>query len=170
MEDNSIVQDWLRSLNLVQYTQAFLDNGYDDLEICKQIGTADLDAIGVLHTDHRNDILDAVRVLLEEGGTSVYFTLEDPIIQLNVKEFTQNQENGDPKTGKGPGTEDGARPNSHVSGGISDAYVEGKRALVTFPQLQLSAIIRDKLTRDQIDITDKKLVSLTFDKLLISYN
>lgn len=75
MSDN-IVANWLGSLNLDYYTQAFFDNGYDELEICKQIGDADLDAIGVTKSAHRDKILRAVLKLKEEGGTSVYFTLE----------------------------------------------------------------------------------------------
>ncbi|CAC5390853.1 unnamed protein product [Mytilus coruscus] len=75
MSDN-IVANWLGSLNLDYYTQAFFDNGYDELEICKQIGDADLDAIGVTKNAHREKVLRAVTRLKEEGGTSVYFTLE----------------------------------------------------------------------------------------------
>ena len=48
-----------------------MDNGYDDLETVKQIGTDDLDAIGVVNKHHRNFILDAVQVLREQG-TSFY--------------------------------------------------------------------------------------------------
>lgn len=69
--------DWLKSVRLELYTQAFLDNGYDELEVCKQIGEADLDAIGVHNGVHREILLQAVTRLREEGGTSVYFTLEN---------------------------------------------------------------------------------------------
>ena len=44
-----------------------MDNGYDDLETVKQIGTDDLDAIGEVNKHHRNFILDAVQVLREQG-------------------------------------------------------------------------------------------------------
>ncbi|XP_033105289.1 sterile alpha motif domain-containing protein 5-like [Anneissia japonica] len=76
MEDSNIVEEWLRSLDLSQYLEAFIDNGYDDLETCKQIGEPDLDAIGVDATPHRVDILEAVNRLRTEGGAPVYFTLE----------------------------------------------------------------------------------------------
>ena len=72
---NSTVEDWLRSLGLVAYTQAFLDNGYDELDICKEIGEEDLDAIGVLNRKDRVDVLNAVE-RLKQGGTAVYFVLE----------------------------------------------------------------------------------------------
>ena len=76
--EGNIVTEWLRSLDMMGYSQAFLDNGYDELEICKQIGPDDLDAIGVVELDHRSDILMAVDRLREEGGTAVYFTLVGP--------------------------------------------------------------------------------------------
>ena len=40
---SSSVEDWLRSLGLIQYTQSFLDNGYDELDICKEMGEEDYD-------------------------------------------------------------------------------------------------------------------------------
>lgn len=73
---SSTVEDWLRSLGLIQYTQAFLDNGYDELDICKEMGEEDLDAIGVKNTRDRVDILSAVN-RLKQSGTAVYFVLED---------------------------------------------------------------------------------------------
>ncbi|XP_049775229.1 arf-GAP with Rho-GAP domain, ANK repeat and PH domain-containing protein 3-like [Schistocerca cancellata] len=73
----NIVEAWLRSLHLGQYAESFLDNGYDDLEICKQVGDPDLDAIGVLEPGHRALLLRSVRRLREHGAASVYFTLEE---------------------------------------------------------------------------------------------
>jgi len=72
---SSSVEDWLRSLGFIHYTQAFLDNGYDELEICKEIGKEDLDAIGVRNFKDRTDILNAV-ARLKQAGTAVYFVLE----------------------------------------------------------------------------------------------
>lgn len=69
------MEDWLRSLGFIHYTQAFLDNGYDELEICKEIGKEDLDAIGVRNVKDRTDILNAV-ARLKQAGTAVYFVLE----------------------------------------------------------------------------------------------
>ncbi|XP_010860874.1 PREDICTED: sterile alpha motif domain-containing protein 5 [Bison bison bison] len=34
----NIVYEWLKALQLPQYAESFVDNGYDDLEVCKQIG------------------------------------------------------------------------------------------------------------------------------------
>ena len=44
-----------------------MDNGYDDLETVKKIGEEDLDAIGVTAPSHRAFLLDAVKVLREQG-------------------------------------------------------------------------------------------------------
>ena len=67
----NIVVEWLNFLQLEHYSKEFLDNGYDDLETVKRIGPADLDAIGVVSVHHRSFILDAVRVLREQG-TEIY--------------------------------------------------------------------------------------------------
>ncbi|XP_009998312.1 PREDICTED: sterile alpha motif domain-containing protein 5 [Chaetura pelagica] len=63
----NIVYEWLKTLQLSQYAESFVDNGYDDLEVCKQIGDPDLDAIGVAVPQHRRRIHEAVRRLKETG-------------------------------------------------------------------------------------------------------
>ena len=73
---NTTVDEWLRSLGLLNYVQAFIDNGYDDLDICKQIGDEDLDAIGVINAKDRKDILASVQSLKDQGVNAVYFQLE----------------------------------------------------------------------------------------------
>ncbi|XP_010582830.1 PREDICTED: sterile alpha motif domain-containing protein 5 [Haliaeetus leucocephalus] len=74
----NIVYEWLKTLQLPQYAESFVDNGYDDLEVCKQIGDPDLDAIGVAVPHHRRRIHEAVRRLKEadETAAGLYFTLE----------------------------------------------------------------------------------------------
>lgn len=81
MSDN-IVSEWLKSLHLHQYAESFFDNGYDDLEICKQIGDPDLDAIGVFDPVHRMCLLQSVKTLREQGAALVYLNIDD----LNTKE------------------------------------------------------------------------------------
>ena len=85
------VETWLDSLGLHGYWQAFIDNGYDELDVCRQIGSPDLDAIGVTLPADRARLLSAVDQLqtavLTTSSTScvsgsatapVYFTLENP--------------------------------------------------------------------------------------------
>ena len=43
---DNIVTDWLRVIDLGQYSESFIDNGYDHLETVKLIHTEDLEAIG----------------------------------------------------------------------------------------------------------------------------
>jgi hypothetical protein len=78
MAVSNIVCEWLKALGLSHYSASFLDNGYDDLEICKQIGDPDLDAIGVQNPSHRHKLLKSVRMLREKGAASVYFQIKDP--------------------------------------------------------------------------------------------
>ena len=73
--DDLIVSEWLHFLQLGHYSRAFIDNGYDDLETVKRIGPEDLDAIGVASVHHRAFLLDAVRVLREQGAAWVYLLL-----------------------------------------------------------------------------------------------
>nr|XP_054762355.1 uncharacterized protein LOC129268913 [Lytechinus pictus] len=75
--DGNIVMEWLRSLDMLAYSQVLLDNGYDELETCKQIGPDDLDANGVVDLEQRSDLPMAVD-RLRERGTAVYFTLVGP--------------------------------------------------------------------------------------------
>ncbi|KAK9731880.1 SAM domain (Sterile alpha motif) [Popillia japonica] len=70
----------------LQSAESFIDNGYDDLEICKQVGDPDLDAIGVFNPQHRSRLLQSVRTLREEGAASVYFTLEESAAAVHHEE------------------------------------------------------------------------------------
>ncbi|RUS71056.1 hypothetical protein EGW08_021180, partial [Elysia chlorotica] len=152
---SSIVEDWLRSLGLVQYTQPFLDNGYDDLEVCKQIGEADLAAIGVCGGEHMEQLLGAVKVLREEGGAAVYFTLEEsprptkPMPHGDARKFSGSPATA-PSTPSGRGASGAAGASSLMR---MDAYELGKSALVKFPSVQLKLILRDKLVENNIDLS-----------------
>lgn len=74
----NIVCEWLRTIGMGQYGESFLENGYDELEICKQIGEIDLDAIGVETPSHRGKLLKNVRMLREKGAAIVYVLINDP--------------------------------------------------------------------------------------------
>ena len=74
-EEQNIVSVWLRFLNIEEYTERFVDNGYDDLETVKMIGEDDLKAIGIDNQKDLEMILLSVKILREHGGAWVYFLL-----------------------------------------------------------------------------------------------
>ncbi|KAF4525134.1 hypothetical protein B566_EDAN005076 [Ephemera danica] len=100
MKIRNIVVEWLRSLQLGQYADSFLDNGYDDLEICKQVGDPDLDAIGVFNPNHRQLLLQSVRSLREEGAASVYFTLEETAAATSQHSDNNSTRSSRPSSGR----------------------------------------------------------------------
>ncbi|XP_075552067.1 uncharacterized protein LOC142585302 isoform X1 [Dermacentor variabilis] len=148
--EQSIVADWLRTLGLPQYAESFVDNGYDDLEICKQIGEPDLDAIGVTDPRHRDRVLQAVRVLLEQGGTSVYFTLEEAARHSRVSAASASEYGFDDWGSPAP-DKAAVRPDSLRY--FQDEYEEGKAELVRFPKMQLKIMVREKMVRDGIRLS-----------------
>ncbi|KAF5926435.1 hypothetical protein HPG69_013740 [Diceros bicornis minor] len=130
----NIVYEWLRALQLPQYAESFVDNGYDDLEVCKQIGDPDLDAIGVRAPAHRRRVLEAVRRLREQDAAAagLYFTLEPPPPAGAVPAGRRGEPCGDPR---------------------SQAPAPRGRELVSYPKLKLKIMIRDKLVRDGIHLS-----------------
>ncbi|XP_052640734.1 SAM and SH3 domain-containing protein 1-like isoform X4 [Harpia harpyja] len=150
----NIVYEWLKTLQLPQYAESFVDNGYDDLEVCKQIGDPDLDAIGVAVPHHRRRIHEAVRRLKEadETAAGLYFTLEPqppppPPPPRPVP----------PAAGRWPrrpaGLEEarrGAAPRYRAGGRRGAA---GGGGLAAYPRLKLKIMIRDKLVRDGINLS-----------------
>ena len=68
----SAVEKWLKFLDKEEYSDSFIDNGYDDLETLKLIEKEDLEAIGVMKKDHQDYLLAAVKVLKEKGAAWVY--------------------------------------------------------------------------------------------------
>ncbi|KAM6278812.1 SAM and SH3 domain-containing protein 1-like isoform 3-T3 [Porphyrio hochstetteri] len=148
----NIVYEWLKTLQLPQYAESFVDNGYDDLEVCKQIGDPDLDAIGVAVPHHRRRIHEAVRRLKEadETAAGLYFTLEPQPPPPPPRPAP-------PAAGRCPrrvaGQEEarrGAAPR-HRPGGRRGAA--GGGGLVAYPRLKLKIMIRDKLIRDGINLS-----------------
>lgn len=157
MGETNIIENWLKSLNLANYAQQFLDNGYDDLEICKQIGDPDLDAIGVENGEDRNAILDAVKVLKEKGGTHVYFTLnEEEKEKQNARDHAPVRPTLDnllsdvppPSPSPAPGQYQAAMGNTQGE----QAEMDQRGNLVTYPKLKLTVMLRDKVFADQIDL------------------
>jgi len=172
MSDNNVIAKWLKSLGLDKYVDQFLDNGYDDLEICKQIGADDLDAIGVEEAD-RDTILNSVKDLKEKTVTSAYHTLENE--QQNQEEKKVLKFNGSSNPGPGTPTTAPVRPTlddliSDVppptpanGAGLGDpSQGQGERSLVEgqllqnmfieYPKTQLTLLLRDKVFEDRIDL------------------
>ncbi|XP_029878416.1 SAM and SH3 domain-containing protein 1 isoform X5 [Aquila chrysaetos chrysaetos] len=150
----NIVYEWLKTLQLPQYAESFVDNGYDDLEVCKQIGDPDLDAIGVAVPHHRRRIHEAVRRLKEadETAAGLYFTLEPqpPSPPPPPRPVP-------PAAGRCPrrpaGLEEarrGAAPRYRPGGRRGPA---GGGGLAAYPRLKLKIMIRDKLVRDGINLS-----------------
>eukprot|EP00163_Fabomonas_tropica_P010083 TRINITY_DN2008_c0_g1_i1.p1 TRINITY_DN2008_c0_g1~~TRINITY_DN2008_c0_g1_i1.p1 ORF type:complete len:468 (-),score=147.68 TRINITY_DN2008_c0_g1_i1:177-1580(-) len=63
------VLDWLKSINLMRYADAFGENGYDDLEVIAELNDDDLNEIKVL-PGHRKKILMYARQLKEGGAAT----------------------------------------------------------------------------------------------------
>uniref|UniRef100_A0A3Q3AWF6 Sterile alpha motif domain-containing protein 5 n=1 Tax=Kryptolebias marmoratus TaxID=37003 RepID=A0A3Q3AWF6_KRYMA len=138
----NLVLQWLSKLHLAQYVEAFLDNGYDDLEVCKQIGEPDLDAIGVRVQYHRHRLLTAVQELKEEDRKKVpgyYFTLE-PLVATGCRSDR---------------VEHFGTPRSHHQAscpGNHNLRFSDCNDFVTYPKLKLKVLIRDKLAKDGINL------------------
>ncbi|KAK5649394.1 hypothetical protein RI129_000423 [Pyrocoelia pectoralis] len=160
---NNIVSEWLLSLHLGQYAESFIDNGYDDLEICKQVGDPDLDAIGVLNPVHRSRLLESVRTLREEGAASIYFTLEESTAIHDECLCDNASAQSSHTTSSGRCSEKGSSAASaciNIAGDtVSDSnkyvdeYEEGKAELVKIPRLQLKTLLRENLTQDGIRLS-----------------
>nr|XP_060472847.1 sterile alpha motif domain-containing protein 5 isoform X1 [Panthera onca] len=142
----NIVYEWLKALQLPQYAESFVDNGYDDLEVCKQIGDPDLDAIGVLAPAHRRRILEAVRRLREQDAAAagLYFTLEPQPPPVPPAVTVPTGRRGEPCGGPASGTRGDPR---------SQTTAPRSRELVSYPKLKLKIMIRDKLVRDGIHLS-----------------
>uniref|UniRef100_A0A3P8TA72 Sterile alpha motif domain containing 5 n=1 Tax=Amphiprion percula TaxID=161767 RepID=A0A3P8TA72_AMPPE len=130
--------------------ESFLDNGYDDLEVCKQIGEPDLDAIGVRIQYHRHRLLAAVDILKEQDkmkSPGYYFTLEP--LDTSACHHTLHS-----------GRVDDFRAQRSQTVGKHEPSCPGNHNLrftecndfVTYPKLKLKVLIRDKLAKDGINL------------------
>lgn len=153
-----IVYEWLKTLQLAQYVESFVDNGYDDLEVCKQIGDPDLDAIGVYVSHHRQRIHDAVRRLKEdakETASGLYFTLEPmpPAADIYTSHMVSQYESK--LRGSRSWTEhhsERVTRNGGYMGAQRNLTLGNRRDIVIYPKLKLKIMIRDKLIRDGINL------------------
>lgn len=161
----NLVLEWLSKLHLAQYVESFLDNGYDDLEVCKQIGQPDLDAIGVRVEHHRHRLLTAVQQLKEDDkrkALGYYFTLE-PLESSTYHHTLQANREQDFRS---------LRPHT----GVHQASCPGNHNLrftdcndfVTYPKLKLKVLIRDKLAKDGINLGEAPYTHKVSDENLLT--
>lgn len=59
----SSVEELLQKINMQEHISVFVLNGYEDLELFKEIEPADLDYLGIVNSEHRAKILTAVQLL-----------------------------------------------------------------------------------------------------------
>lgn len=59
------LKKWLKKLGLHKYKQAFLDNGYDTVDLCADLKKEDLDAVGVTNKHHRSTLFTQSKKLQE---------------------------------------------------------------------------------------------------------
>lgn len=149
----NIVLEWLSKLHLAQYVEAFIDNGYDDLEVCKQIGDPDLDAIGVRIQYHRHRLLKAVQQLKEEDRRKTpgyYFTLEPLQSITHNQTFCHGNRENNLRTLRThtliTGKHQASCPGNH------NPRFTDCNDFVTYPKLKLKVLIRDKLAKDGINL------------------
>ncbi|KAG1963993.1 SAM and SH3 domain-containing protein 1a isoform X2 [Pimephales promelas] len=154
----NIVYEWLKTLQLCQYVEAFVDNGYDDLEVCKQIGDPDLDAIGVFIPHHRQRIHDAVQRLKDEDketATGLYFTLEPmhPVSPIYTSRMVEQSESR-LRSSRSWTEQSSGRPVRSVGymRASRNLTLGNRKELEIYPKLKLKIMIRDKLIRDGINL------------------
>ncbi|KAI1895722.1 hypothetical protein AGOR_G00109170 [Albula goreensis] len=153
----NIVYEWLKTLQLCQYVESFVDNGYDDLEVCKQIGDPDLDAIGVFSPNHRQRIRAAVERLKEadkRAAVGVYFTLEPIPTSPDICK-SRRTEHRDPRLkGSKSWTEpNGDRTGRNQGNNPTNKNLGHRKEEVTYPKLKLKIMMRDKLNKDGINLS-----------------
>ncbi|XP_054469921.1 SAM and SH3 domain-containing protein 1 isoform X2 [Anoplopoma fimbria] len=171
----NLVLEWLSKLHLAQYVEAFIDNGYDDLEVCKQIGEPDLDAIGVQIQYHRHRLLTAVHRLKyedERKAPGYYFTLE-PLDPSTRNHTLHSDREDDFRTLKSQsrttGMHEASCPGNH------NLRFTDCNDFVTYPKLKLKVLLRDKLAKDGINLgeapyTHKDGSGGNFDDLAQEYS
>ncbi|XP_008289484.1 sterile alpha motif domain-containing protein 5-like [Stegastes partitus] len=146
----NLVLQWLSKLHLAQYVEAFIDNGYDDLEVCKQIGEPDLDAIGVRIQYHRQRLLTAVDMLKEQDrmkSPGYYFTLEP----LDASTCHHTSHSGRVEDCRALRSQTAGKHQFSCPGNHNLRFTECND-FVTYPKLKLKVLIRDKLAKDGINL------------------
>lgn len=86
------VEDLLQKIGLSEYISVFILNGYEDLELFKEIEPSDMDYLGIVNGDHRAKILTAVQLLHELDCTCSKTSSNSPVIDLwNVSSWKRRR-------------------------------------------------------------------------------
>ena len=76
------VDDWLETFGLKSYLNDFIDNGYENRDLCANLKPEELDAIGVKDKKHRALLLDQAKLLIQSNGP-------DPVEGVAPKNYTE---------------------------------------------------------------------------------
>lgn len=79
----STVEELLFRIGLKEYASVFILNGYEDLELFRELEPADLDYLGIMNVDHRGKILTAVQLLHD-------MDCEFPLVVLTSRKYEAN--------------------------------------------------------------------------------
>ena len=61
------VEEWLDKIGMSEYTEDFVDNGYETVELITQMKAEDMDAVGVTDKQHRGILFTQAKLLYEEA-------------------------------------------------------------------------------------------------------
>ncbi|KAJ0008545.1 hypothetical protein NQD34_015960 [Periophthalmus magnuspinnatus] len=160
----SLVLDWLSKLYLSQYVESFIDNGYDDLEVCKLIGELDLDAIGVRIQYHRHQLLTAVRRLNQDGkrkSPPFYFTLEPANGEMRPKHAHAHMNKDETCPQRAHMDKEHLRSQTLAVAKHLESCPKNHNLklmdcndFVMYPKLRLKVLIRNKLAKDGINLQE----------------
>ena len=96
---HNVIKNWLKFLDVDEYSDSFIDNGYDDLETVKLIERKDLEAIGVVKKDHQDYLLASVQILRENGAAWVYLLYDDTLEKSSEDCYSGSENTGPGSSG-----------------------------------------------------------------------
>ena len=95
----NVIKNWLKFLDVEEYSDSFIDNGYDDLETVKLIERRDLEAIGVVKKDHQDYLLASVQILRENGAAWVYLLYNETLEKVSDDYYSGSDNAGSGSSG-----------------------------------------------------------------------
>lgn len=92
-DGSQYVLDWLKSLNLENYSNILLSGGYCDFSALIQLNESGLDTLGITNPDHRSLLLSGVTHLIEAYNQQEYSSNNstyDPYLYVNPEYIDPN--------------------------------------------------------------------------------